>query len=320
MGRFGNQAEHFLGGLAFAKQLNRTLILPPWRTYKNVEFDEWFIPSAMEKYHRVILAKDFMAHLAETVWPQEKRFGFCYQMYNQPIACEVKDGNPFKNFWDELNVDFSKIVGHSLNYQEPQTWIDTYDPENYPVIALKGAPASFPMRSEHIPLQQFLHFSEGIQEEATDILMRHFGSTETDYVAVHLRNGIDWQRACEHVSESGPAQPFMASYQCLPSPLKRSMCLPSMEQVLELTKTIMRQENAHKLLIATDQYSYVDHFKEILGKDVQVVHPDPWLPVVDQYLLAHSRHFIGNCVSSFSSFVWRHRKSHNLGLSSHFGI
>ena len=40
---------------------------------------------------------------------------------------------------------------------------------------------------------------------------------------------------------------------------------------------------------------------------VRVYHADPHLPLVDMTLLVKSDHFIGNCVSSFTSYVKRAR-------------
>ena len=168
MGRFGNQAEHFLGGLAFAKLVDRTLIVPPWRTYKNIPYSDWFQLDSLRQYHRVIDAEEFMHRLAPQVWPPESRIGFCWLPADRPKSdCKMKEGNPFEPFWNELNVSFVGTETYQLNYDAYSApyWHTHFPPDRYPVLALKGAPGSFPMAAEHRPLQKYMQWSEKILEE-----------------------------------------------------------------------------------------------------------------------------------------------------------
>ncbi|CAG0915483.1 unnamed protein product [Notodromas monacha] len=85
MGRFGNQADHFLGSLSFAKALNRTLVLPHWILHRPprdpgptsvmIPFDDWFEVEPLKAFHRVVLMKDFIARVSPVVWSPENRTG-----------------------------------------------------------------------------------------------------------------------------------------------------------------------------------------------------------------------------------------------------
>ena len=85
VGRFGNQADHFLGALGFAHGLNRTLVLPPWVEYRygqprsiQVPFDKYFKVAPLKKFHKVITMHKFMKEIAPFEWPESERISFCY--------------------------------------------------------------------------------------------------------------------------------------------------------------------------------------------------------------------------------------------------
>lgn len=60
----------------------------------------------------------------------------------------------------------------------------------YPVVALKGAPAPFPMRPENWELHKYLQWSDDIIQQGQKYIHDHF--PEQQYVGIHLRNGPDW--------------------------------------------------------------------------------------------------------------------------------
>lgn len=312
MGRFGNQAEHFLGAIAFAKGLDRTLILPPWRTYKNIPFSEFFQVEPLQFYHRVILAEDFMKHLAPSHWPEGKRRGYCWLPPGSTAKCVMKEGNPFKPFWDELEVDFDeKIVYHlGTHAQDPyerDKWQLEFPPSSHPVLAFRGAPASFPVEEHNRQIHAFLKWSDKITKEVDEYIRNTLPTGP--FVGIHLRNGIDWRNACDH-AEGIPQ--FMASPQCLGysryRTVTRDLCFPPREDILNRTEQAASKHGAKAVFVATDNDPMLEELKLRLTRiNVQVFHLNPWLPQLDLAILGKAHHFIGNCVSSFSAFVKRER-------------
>jgi len=68
-----------------------------------------------------------------------------------------------------------------------------FPPSEHPVVALKGAPAKFPMSPQHYDLQQYLQWSDSIQEQAQNYIDAHFPGQK--YIGIHLRNGPDWVKS-----------------------------------------------------------------------------------------------------------------------------
>ena len=59
---------------------------------KNVPFSDFFQVEPLQSYHRVILAEDFMKHLAPTHWPKGTRRGYCWLPPGSNSKCVMKVG------------------------------------------------------------------------------------------------------------------------------------------------------------------------------------------------------------------------------------
>lgn len=338
MGRFGNQVDQFLGSLDFAHALNRTLVLPPWVEYRfgepksvQVPFKTYFKVEELNKYHKVIAMEDFMENVAEVEWPKHKRVSFCYVSRGEN-NCNAKEGNPFGPFWDTFNVDFvdsefySPLHYDTSNPNMMKEWQFRYPANKWPVLAFTGAPASFPVQEHNRHLQNYLKWSTVIEEAADEFIAKKMPNGA--FVGIHLRNGIDWVRACSHIKQS----PYLfAAAQCLgyhkgsnsnAAVATEDMCLPSKESIVRQLKRTVRKYNQrgkeyviNAVFVASDGNHLLDELSDALQKmSIEVLRytqDDTRVdkPHIDLAVLGRSNHFIGNCISSFSAFVKRERDS-----------
>ncbi|XP_073941705.1 O-fucosyltransferase 1 isoform X2 [Choristoneura fumiferana] len=330
MGRFGNQADHFLGVLAFSKTLNRTLVLPPWVEYRygepksvQVPFDTYFKTESLAEYHTVMTMEYFMSIIAPSIWPEEKRFAFCYTQRggDKENSCNAKSGNPFGPFWDTFNIDFtgSEFYG-PLNYDASNTvmvdkWKQKYPPTKWPVLAFTGAPASFPVQGENRHLHKYMQWSDHIASSARQFIKKNMSGG--GFLGVHLRNGQDWIRACQHVNDSPMlfAAPQCLGYKNERGTLTASMCLPSKTEIIRQIKRVLKRlDDIKYVFVATDSNPMISELSNALHRfDVSVVRLQPPKPHIDLAILGQANYFIGNCVSSFTAFVKRERDVRGLG-------
>nr|CAG4643796.1 EOG090X02RM [Lepidurus arcticus] len=330
MGRFGNQADHFLGALAFAKGLNRTLALPSWVEYRygepksvQIPFTTYFRLEPLQKFHKVIPMEDFMKEIASTVWPPEKRTAFCYMTRGKSNAdCNAKEGNPFGPFWDTFAVNFTNSELYSpLNYDVHHhdmavRWAEAYPPDKWPVLAFTGAPASFPVQEENRALHRYLEWSDSIMAKATDFIRSTL--PKGPFVGIHLRNGIDWTRACEHVDQTPSlfAAPQCLGYRNEFGKATPEMCFPSEQSIVKEVKRAVKETSAKAVFVASDNDHMLSQLNKALKRMQVTAYKLPYVhPHVDLCILARSNHFIGNCISSYSSFAKRERDVHGLPSS-----
>ncbi|BFZ05893.1 hypothetical protein BsWGS_08931 [Bradybaena similaris] len=322
MGRFGNQADQFLGALAFAKALDRTLVLPPWVEYRRGDhravmepFDTYFQVEPLQEYHRVITMEDFMKYLAPTVWPPGKRKVFCYTARHgsNENECNAKAGNPFGPFWDWFHIDFDESVIFAPLYYDTVTanaaadWTRKYSAQDFPVLAFVGPPAEFPVSQYNVKLQKYVKWSDKYSKMADNFIQQNV--PERPFLGIHLRNGPDFEKACEHVSTT-PS--MFAAKQCIGErgqfgKTTLEMCFPSVATVTDQVKREVDRVGAKVVFIATDYHDLIAELSKVL-KDVKLVkQADPASPLLDLAILGRSDHFIGNCVSTFTAFVKRER-------------
>lgn len=334
LGRFGNQVDHFLGALRFAATIDRTLILPAWIEYRQgavrsvqVPFDTYFQVQPLLKFHRVITMERFMRHLADDLWPKSDRVSLCYSERKSlhggtARSCYAKEGNPFGPFWDEYHIDFvsseffSPLTYDTVNSRDmPQRWLNKYPPTEWPVLAFTGAPATFPVQSHNVELQRYLMWASSMQTAATNWIRKNM--PRAAFIGIHLRNGIDWERACTHIKDSPNlfSAPQCLGYRNELGKANTDMCLPSKELVLkQLRRQIKRFNEANEsnairaIFVASDNKHLINELNDGLKRLRVTAHKlDENNPHLDMAILEQSNLFIGNCISSYTAFVKRAR-------------
>lgn len=314
MGRYGNQMEQLLGVLGRIKATNRMLVLPPFISYDRkasiqlIPIESVFdIDRLKEYYSKIVSMETFMETIAPHVW--KERVIYCVR---SPCPT-TPEGNPIRPFWNHYGIyNFSgSFIYGTLPFSLPA--------KRHPVVTVSSAPVPFPMRRQDRGIAKYFVWKKKKPALPMDSLV----------VATHFRAGSDWVKVCENgVGRSD----YMASPQCHIDnkdafQVTKAICLPTdnmpslVIQLVQAGERIRSKEKRLLLFVASDvetsgrelmeTYKLNDTYDELLE------HHSSKDPFDDLMIMSKADYFIGNCVSSFTSFAARMRPA---GTTEYFGV
>lgn len=98
---------------------------------------------------------------------------------------------------------------------------------------IAGAPASFPVQNGNQILHKYLTWSDDLVTRSRSFIKKNMSGG--GFLGIHLRNGQDWVKACQHVHDSSMlfAAPQCVGYKNERGPLTMSMCLPQKAEIIK---------------------------------------------------------------------------------------
>ena len=167
-----------------------------------ISWDSVFNITTLSNHQPVITMENFMTSVASSVWPEGARTSLCYS--SRPGAeqksCNAKHGSPFGPFWDSFQISFDRSemfapLNFNTSPENLRGWRDKYPGSEFPVLAMTGAPASFPVRSEHLHLQRYVTWTEEWEEKGQSWVTTNMGPG-VKYIAIHLRWTLSLSPLC----------------------------------------------------------------------------------------------------------------------------
>jgi peptide-O-fucosyltransferase len=186
-----------------------------------------------------------------------------------------------------------------------------YPSHKFPVLSFVSAPAPFPIRAEDRPLQKYLKWKPRIMNKAIKFVKENLSRP---FIGVHLRNNLDWENVCKALHEGHKMPQLFASPQCLGyhnelGILTPQICEPPPELILQEIEDIVGAIGGKSVFVASDRdHMITDINDKLIKRGVKAFKYDSDEPYIDLAILTLSDHFIGNCVSTFTSFVSRARE------------